>query len=160
MTFISPATWGRVERLYFEGELTLKEIAARCGVSGRALSKRAKKLGWPSYQSLRLDGAASERARLRRLIEKKLTHLESRMDKPESLTEGESERHTRQFSSLLGSVTKMDDQEGDWRGKLMTTPVPAEATAAGNPMQGADNVEQWRQELARRIARLARGREQ
>ena len=38
--------WARAERLYRQGEISVREIARREGVSEGAVRKRAKGLGW------------------------------------------------------------------------------------------------------------------
>jgi len=154
MSYILPAVWARVERLYFEGELSLRQIAKVCEISPVSLHKRIKVRGWPPHDKLELDGDASVRARLRRAIASKLSRLEKRMEKPDTDTATDSERQAREFGSLIATVDKLDGKESAWRRSLISTPMDA-STAADN---GEDHVDQWRAELAQRIARLgARG---
>lgn len=151
MSYILPATWARVERLYFEGEVSLADIAVRCGISRSSLRNRVVTKGWPSHRTLELDGGSSERARLRRAIANKLTRLEKRMDKPDTDNATDSERQTREFGSLMATVDKLDSKEGAWKRSLLTTPAEENSTTAD---EGNTNVEHWRAELAQRIARL------
>lgn len=46
MTDKQPVDWERVEQLYRAGLLSIREIAASCGVSHVAIQKRAKRDGW------------------------------------------------------------------------------------------------------------------
>jgi SAM-dependent MidA family methyltransferase len=158
MAQIPPAKWAEVERHYFEGCLTLVEIGAKAGVRPDTILNRAKKLGWPPYSSLRVATVSSERARLRALIGKKLEHLEARMKDPELITDADTERQTRAVASLLNSVEKLDAKETAWRDKVIQAatddPPPAKSAANAQP-NGACHVDQWRRELARRIASLA-----
>ena len=145
-----PAVWAKVERLYFEGELGVTAIGKQCGVKRDSIYRRAKRLKWPPHRSLRLEGGSSERATLRRTIALKLAHLEARMKKPDTATPIESERQAREYASLLGTIDKLDSKEKTWRATVMPEPEHQQADAN----RGDDNVEHWRQELARRIASL------
>jgi len=155
MGYVLPAKWARVERMYFEGEHLLKDIAATCDVSLSALRKRIKTRGWPPLRTLELSGDASVRARLRRAIAAKLTRLEKRMEKPDTDTATDSERQAREFASLMTTVDKLDAKEATWKGTLITTPTD---DTIAPPAQGEDHVQKWREELARRIHRLERKR--
>lgn len=42
----SDIDWEQVERLYIAGQLTIKQIAAECGVSESQIKVKASKLGW------------------------------------------------------------------------------------------------------------------
>ena len=46
MTDKQPTDWERIEQLYRAGLLSIREIAASCGVSHVAIQKRAKRDGW------------------------------------------------------------------------------------------------------------------
>lgn len=46
MTDKQPTDWERIEQLYRAGVLSVREIAATCGVSHTAINKRAKAGGW------------------------------------------------------------------------------------------------------------------
>lgn len=46
MTDKQPTDWERIEQLYRAGVLSVREIAASCGVSHTAINKRAKTNGW------------------------------------------------------------------------------------------------------------------
>ncbi|MBS7559937.1 hypothetical protein KHO49_16465 [Pseudomonas sp. RC4D1] len=46
MTEKQPTDWERIEQLYRAGVLSVREIAASCGVSHTAINKRAKANGW------------------------------------------------------------------------------------------------------------------
>lgn len=152
MSYILPALWARAERLYFEGETTLAEIAKICCMTRGTLHNRARKRGWPPHPQLELDGATSERARIRRIINSKLDRLEKRMDKPDTENATDSERQSREYGSLMATVEKLDAKEGAWKRSLLTTPTEDDSGASNI---GDNHVEQWRAELARRIARLA-----
>ena len=149
--YILPATWAKVERMYFEGAATLTKIASDCEISLSSLRKRIKTRGWPSLRTLELDGASSERARLRGIIANKLTRLETRMKTPDTETATDSERQSREFGSLMTTVDKLDAKEGVWKRTLITTPA---SEIASDATQGEDHVDQWRAELAQRISRL------
>ena len=156
MTRILPAAWARAERLYFEGETHLKDIAAACAMSLSSLRKRAQSRNWPPLSKLDLDGATSERVQLRRTIVKKLNHLETRMDQADTATPTDSERQSREYSSLLASVEKLDAKENAWKTKLISAEAGTDSTAeaAAPAPLGDTNVEHWRADLAQRIARL------
>lgn len=38
--------WEKVQRLYVAGQLTIRQIAAECGIAPYSLTQKAKKLGW------------------------------------------------------------------------------------------------------------------
>ena len=152
MKYILPSTWAEAEKLYFEGECSMSEIARRCDMHRATILARAKKFNWPNHASLRLGGAVSERAALRRAIALKLTHLETRMQKTDDTNAADSERQAREYASLLNTIEKLDVKERTWRQSLML--VPKDNQLASESIEGDDNVEQWRAELARRIARL------
>ena len=46
MTDKQPTDWERIEQLYRAGLLSVREIAATCGVSHTAINKRAKAGSW------------------------------------------------------------------------------------------------------------------
>ena len=152
MASLLPVQWQRAERLYFEGATHLKDIAAQCTMSLSSLRKRAKGCNWPLHSQLQLDGATSERAKLRRLIEKKLNHLETRMDQPDTDNANDSERGSREFASLLNTVEKLSTKEDSWRGKVISDTA---ANTAQDAQPDQSQVAQWRIELAERITRLA-----
>ena len=154
MSCILPAQWALAERLYFEGETSVADIAKRCGMVAATLRRRAKARGWPPHNTLELDGSASERARLRRVIARKLTRLEARMEKPDTDNAADSDRQTREYGSLLTTVEKLDAKESGWKRTTMATPTQDPSNTNNH---GDNHVEQWRAELARRIARLDRG---
>jgi len=147
---ITPKTWAKAEREYFEGEFSISEIAKHCECNPATLYARAKKLKWPPHASLRLEGGFSERASLRRIIAGKLTQLEKRMKDPEIASDADTERQVRAAASLLGTVDKLDAKEKTWRETVM----PASADGPAAPDYGDDNVDQWRRDLAKRIASL------
>jgi hypothetical protein len=153
MRYLLPSVWAEVERLYFEGVLSVGEIAAKVDIRRDSIYKRAKSRGWPTHRQLRVDGTSSERAVLRRIIAKKLAKLEARMDDSEPATEADSERQVRSVASLLNSVDKLDVKEKNWRDKIIT-PSTGKPAAANTISYGEDDVEQWRAELARRINAL------
>ncbi len=158
MRTIRPSTWAKAERLYFEGEFSIAEIASQCEINRNTLYLRAQKFNWPPHASLRLEGAVSERAVLRRIIVAKLKQLETRMEDPEAKPT-DDERSTRAFASLLTTFDKLDAKEAAWREKVMpgSTDTPAGTTTSP---YGDDNVADWRQELADRIASLGARRHQ
>ena len=61
---VDDVTWGEVRRCYCESDETIAAIAARLGVSTRAIQYRAKRNGWPSRRL--------KRRRLAREIEQAL----------------------------------------------------------------------------------------
>jgi hypothetical protein len=161
MAYITPAQWARVEQLYFEGELKPAEIAKTCGVSIHSMRARARAEGWPRHRSLRLDGAHLERARLRRIIRKKLELLESRMEGADTLTSSaDSERQTKEISALHANSEKLRDRTEDWRGAAIGRSRPVAAEPAAPAPMSPEEANQWRMELAERVKRLAaRGRD-
>jgi AcrR family transcriptional regulator len=155
LKYVTPATWLQAERLYFEGELTLTEIAIKLDINPATIHRRAKRLKWPPHSRLYLHGAISERAVLRRIINKKLAQLEKRMEDPEAKPV-DDERSARVVASLMTSVEKLDVREDTWRERIMSGPAqPASAATYGD-----DDVADWRQELAERIAKLIAKRTQ
>ena len=146
----SPKTWAQVQQLYFEGEFSIIEIAGQFAMSPDTIYSRAKKMKWPVHASLRLEGGFSQRAILRRAIDLKLKHLEKRMQEPDTATATDSERQAREYASLLNTIDKLDAREKNWREQVM----PGSADAPAAPDYGDDNVDQWRLELAKRIASL------
>lgn len=159
MPMISPSVWARIERLYFEGELSVAAISRQEKVATNTIYLRAKARGWPARGKLRLDVASSERATLRRIIIAKLEKLEKRMADPETATDADSGRQTRSLATLANSLEKLNTKEEVWREKVM--PEAAQAQPAdGYASYGDDDVEQWRLDLAKRIAALAEKLEQ
>ena len=155
MKYVTPATWLQAERLYFEGELNLSDIATRLDINGATLYRRAKKLKWPPHSQLYLHGAISERAALRRIITKKLAQLETRMEDPDAKP-ADDERSARTVASLMGSVEKLDAKEDAWRERIMSGTI----NTSGAALYGDDDVADWRQDLAERIAKLVAERMQ
>ncbi len=152
MSRVLPANWARAERLYFEGATHLTAIAADCTMSVGTLRKRARERNWPPfYSKLEISSGTSERATLRRIIVKKLVHLEKRMDQPDTDTATDSERGSREYASLLTSVEKIDGKEATWRGAVISDTASITAQEA---QPGQSQVAQWRIELAERITRL------
>ena len=147
---IPAKTWALAEREFFEGEFSIIEIAKHCKMHPDTLYARAKKLKWPPHASLRLEGGFSERATLRRIIAGKLKQLEKRMKDPEKASDADNERQTRAAASMLNSIDKLDAKEKTWREKVM----PGSTDAPAAPDYGDDNVDQWRRDLAKRIASL------
>ena len=121
-----PKTWARIERLYFEGEFSIIEIAKTCGIHPDTIYGRAKKLKWPPHATLQLEGGFSERATLRRAIVLKLKHLEKRMHLPDTATPTDSERQAREYATVLNTIDKRDAKEGAGRRSLITTTPEAE----------------------------------
>ena len=153
MSRVLPVQWALAERLYFEGATHLKDIAVKSGMSLSTLRKRASERNWPPlYTKLQIDGATSERAALRRTIEKKLNHLEKRMDLPDTDNATDSERGSREYASLLTTIEKLNTKDESWRGKVISDTA---ATAAQDAPPDQSQVAQWRIELAERITRLA-----
>jgi len=150
----SKGDWALAERLYFEGKLTIAKIAEQCQVSVNGISHRASKFGWPRVKERGRRAASPERAMLRRIINKKLAALEKRMEDPETTNPADNERDARAFSSLLGSVDKLDAEEAARREAAAAALTDHQLTAKAAPYGDAD-VEQWRHELARRIASLS-----
>ena len=154
MRTILPATWALAERLYFEGEFSIAEIAERCKMNRNTLYARAKNHNWPLHPSIRLEGAVSERAVMRRIIMAKLNQLETRMEDP-AAKPADDERSARAMASLLTTVDKLDAKDSAWREKIIQSPADDPSSADANAQtHGADNVDQWRRELVRRIASL------
>ena len=147
----TPATWARVQQLYFEGEFSVPEIAKKFEMSPDTLHRHAKKMKWPPHTALSLEGGFSQRAILRRTIDLKLKHLEKRMQDPDTATPTDSERQAREYASLLGTLGKLDAKEETWRASMLPE-TDKQKDAVTN---GDDNVEQWRHELAERINRLS-----
>ena len=147
----SPKTWAAVEQLYFEGEFSIIEIAEQHQMATDTIYARAKKMKWPPHGALRLEGGFSQRAILRRAIDLKLKHLEKRMQDPDTATPTDSEKQAREYGSLLNTIDKLDAKEKAWRATVMPQTENTQADAT----HGDDNVEQWRHELARRIASLS-----
>jgi AcrR family transcriptional regulator len=154
MAAASPAHWALVEQLYYEGKLTIKQIAETCGVPVQSIYLRAKKLKWPPVKERKPAPASNERAMLRRIINMKLAALEKRMENPETTTPADNERDARAFASLLTSVGKLNDTEAAERDATLAEFSTKQTADAAAPSYGDADVEQWRHELARRIASL------
>ena len=107
MRTILPSTWAKVERLYFEGEFSIAEIAKACKINPNTIYLRAQKFNWPPHGSLRLEGAVSERAVLRRIIVAKLNQLETRMEDPEAKPSDDERSARRRLAA---------DHRRKWRG--------------------------------------------
>lgn len=155
MKYILPATWAKVERLYFEGEFSVIEIAKQCAINRNTIYARATDLGWPPHAELRLDGAVSERAVMRRIIMAKLKQLETRMEDPEAKP-ADDERSARAVAKLQTSIEKLDTKEKAWRERIMSGTI----NSSGAALYGDDDVADWRQDLAERIAKLVAERTQ
>ena len=81
------------------------------------------------------------------------------MNDPELRTDADNERQTRAVASLANSVEKLDATENAWRDKVIQSASDTPALTAAAPY-GDDNVDQWRRELARRIASLGAAKQQ
>jgi hypothetical protein len=153
MRLHTPQTWAEVERLYFEGQDSAQGIAKKCGVSPSALMKRAVKLDWPPLGELRLSGVGSERARLRAVIVKKIEWLEKRAMSLEPATDADQASQARVVGSLTNALETLNSKDQAWR-KSICTPMPKLAHGPDAKDDGESNVEQWRQDIDRRIRRL------
>lgn len=58
MTEKTATDWERVEQLYRAGLLSVREIAASCGVSHTAINKRAKNAGWERNLKAKIQAKA------------------------------------------------------------------------------------------------------
>lgn len=58
MTDKQPTDWERIEQLYRAGVLSVREIAATCGVSHTAINKRAKAGGWDRNLKAKIQAKA------------------------------------------------------------------------------------------------------
>lgn len=58
MTDKQPTDWERIEQLYRAGVLSVREIAATCGVSHTAINKRAKTGGWDRNLKAKIQAKA------------------------------------------------------------------------------------------------------
>ena len=56
----SPVDWERIQALYRANTMSLREIAAECGVSHVAITKRQKKEGWPRDISAKVKAKADD----------------------------------------------------------------------------------------------------
>ena len=72
----SDIDWEKIQKLYIANQMTMREIAAECGVSVQSIVKKAKKDGWQRN----LDAAIKERTKaklsaidVQELIEKSAT---------------------------------------------------------------------------------------
>ncbi len=150
-----PATWVKVERLYLEGQLSVAQIAEQCQVASSNIYSRAKKYAWSRSGSPGANQAPPEHIQLRRLIGKKIANLEKRMDDPDTTTPAENERDVRAVASLLNSLVKLDAKQDARRDAVIRSSTDNAPTSSTAMNYGDENVDQWRHELARRIASLS-----
>lgn len=166
MARLTKVDWAAVERAYVAGEETIAALASRLGTTTSAVSSRASRKGWK-----RSNGAArtkappdddrnvhlAERRRLtRRLttaIDRILAKMENRMAsekkrgaKPTSAAD--QERDSRMVHSLIRSLEKVTEFEAELERPDGGGDNAADARAL------ADEAEQFRRDIAERLARL------
>ena len=95
------------------------------------------------------DTKARVVARLYRAILRKLTRLEERLERDDALTAAESERQTRELSTMVRSFEKITGVAADI--ELQRKPGRRREKDRG---AGAGDAERMRQEIAERLERL------
>lgn len=156
-----PPDWATLRALYETGGVTLREVAEASGATLGALKSRSRREGWrkagptgrrPDTERSKAAKSTSDLPRrLRALVDRKLRKLEERMETQPDTTAADSEREAREIGALIRNFERLEALGG--------------AEPAGGPQRAAagfgqeqavrgTDAEQWRSELARRIARL------
>ena len=154
------ATLAEIKRLHQALELTLAEIGARYGIAATAVSKLARREGWPSRSELtgrsprKLQPVAAQSrtrliCRLYNTITMMLELMEAEM-KSGSLKAPDFERIGKSVAAMLGGLSKATATEPD--GDETQKP-----TAAGSAV-AADEAERLHREIVERFARIQQRR--
>ena len=153
MAGLTQADWQAVRDAFEAGKEPVAAIAQRYGLSRTSLELCAIAQGWcPPALQLESDGPDSKDVarRLYDVIDRKLTHLEARMENDQALSVAEHETETRALGQLIRGYEKVTGLVGQaQRGDAARRgPTATEVT------DDDDDPERLRDELARRIRRL------
>ena len=168
MPALTQQQWDEVRRAYVETSESVREIAARFGISRWNLHDRSKAEGWPRRRPR--PGASAKRSlsaatidvrrrlirRLFRILETEIDLMESRMHKRvEDLASGkddvpaaEREREARAMANFVRSLDKVTEIAADLD---RTTDGRGESTDADELFAEADR---FRRELAERLSKF------
>jgi hypothetical protein len=143
--------WALIEELYRSRDLTLTEIAHRCGVTTQAIGRKARAGGWPPRRGKSVAaaraGALTLKERLINAMEKKLRHIEERLETGSPKTVTASERDTRELGTVARHLERM--------GAVEPQPAGAEPTSPTRIGTTEEDAERWRHEIAERLEKIA-----
>jgi len=167
MPALTQQQWDEVRRAYVETSESVREIAARFGISRWNLHDRSKAEGWPRRRPR--PGASAKRSlsaatidvrrrlirRLFRILETELELMEKRMqtqledpEKAKSVPAAEREREARAMANFVRSLDKVTEIAADLD---RTTDGRGESTDADELFAEADR---FRRELAERLSKF------
>lgn len=168
MTDAEAELWGAVKRAYEAGAETIAHICATYQISAGRLRRRAKRDGWrrrktSAGQRKRTAGtkkrssesSGNNRAQLVRRLYARLAHHMTLAER-DGAQEGEGseadrERRARTLSTLARTLEKLIELE---RGLKQANGETTGAAAGKAGSSAPDDLEQFRNNLAQRIARL------
>ena len=188
MKKLDAAEWAEVRVLYEGGELLVRDIAERFGITDRTILERARTGSW-----LRRAGRTAKpvgrkgpeapvppghptravrQALIRRLykaIDIKLKHWEDRMAGGEELSPADSERMAKEVTTMISGFERVAETEGaiEKRDAQSTTAGSGAHAKRGKRRGTADtnaaggpesDAERMRREIAARLERLQLGR--
>jgi hypothetical protein len=149
MTSRKTPDWTAIGRLYRAGKEPIVMIALSHGVSPSSISRKARDKGWErTPRAGTAQSNAEIRQRLRELVERKLEQLEERLMSSEAESPADSAHLSREIGSLIQHHGRLEAMEEAAGGAAKRK--PGRNDKAGE----VDDAERWREELAKRIARL------
>jgi lambda repressor-like predicted transcriptional regulator len=149
MKFRPALDWVAIRKHYVGTNLSLADISRRHGVAISTIRSHARREGWPERQERRPKPRGSVLHRLRAAIERKLEHMEKRLDSETEDGAAASERTAREIGALARSYEKVEALIEASHGARSGSGKRSETAAIR-----VEDVEQWRDALAERIARL------
>ena len=120
--------------------------------SGPSLAAKPVNVGKPGLQAL--ERRLGLIARLYHAIERKLRMIEERLATEAEPGALESERQARELGALIRSFEKLSEFEEQTRRALEKGEARARQSGDGARGGAESDAERWREEIARRIARL------
>jgi len=158
--------WAAVKREYLESDLTLRQIAAKHGITTTSILNRREAGDWPKRSETRVHGARFGQnvappaaptkvelaERLMKTIDRKLKQMEKRMTKGDGsdASPAESERDARALANLTRALDQASEMIAGERGS-----EGAGGLETTNDDKAGDAL-RLRRELAERIARLGK----
>ncbi len=158
----SPVDWAHVERVY-QSDQKLAIIAKKYGLTVQKIAAHAKREGWPlRYEkqkavrpttAQRLADPATLRRRLTALVERQIAEIEGR------LADGSESRDHERDARTLSNLTRTLDKLIELKRAAASDLAEAKRTRQSKEKdEGAKAEHALRQDLARRLARIASGR--
>jgi hypothetical protein len=157
---LDEAALAEIKRLHQANVLTLAEIGARYGIAATAVSKLARRQGWPSRSELTGRSprmvqpvASQSRARLVCRLYNTITMMLELMEaemKSGTLKAPDFERIGKSVAAMLGGLSKATATEPDGDEKQKPT--------SAAPAAAADEAERLHREIVERFARIQQRR--